>query len=95
MTTKAIESQAVTILDLQDVRRILSIPLAMRTMLSPSKGLLLCSGSGKSLQLSHMNAVETISVRYLHSRATQKSNEVPSMLRPIVSQAVSLLFSSP
>ena len=74
------------------MRHIVSIPLATRTTPSPFEGPLLYSGGGKSLQLSHMIAVEIISVRHLHFRATQHSNEVPSILRPILSNAVSLLF---
>ena len=95
MTTKAITSRAITILGLQQVKHILALLLATRTMLSPFEGLRLCFGSGKSLQLSHMTAVEIISVRHLHFRAMQQSNETPSILRPVVCNAVSLLFGSP
>lgn len=41
-------------------------------MLSPFEGLLLCFGSGKSLRLSHMNAVEIISVCHLPFRQRDK-----------------------
>ena len=95
MTTKAITSRAIAILGLHHVKHILALPLATRTILSPFEGLRLCFGSGKSLQLSHMAAVEIILVRHLRSGARQQSNEIPSILRPIECNAVSLLFISP